>query len=83
MYATLEGGREVQFIINLPPGDYTQKATYLGFDSVTSYVWIHHVALPEFPVTPICWRVKPRVMLVRSCHPGRSEAESRNPEKAL
>mgnify|MGYP006292856057 CR=1 FL=1 len=23
----------------------------LGFDSVTSYVWIHHVALPEFPET--------------------------------
>jgi len=25
---------------------------YLGFDSVTSYVWIHHVRLPEFPQTP-------------------------------
>jgi hypothetical protein len=24
----------------------------LGFDSFTSYVWIHHVALPEFPQTP-------------------------------
>ena len=24
----------------------------LGFDSVTSYVWIHHVALPEYPETP-------------------------------
>nr|CAA9259717.1 hypothetical protein AVDCRST_MAG63-2355 [uncultured Armatimonadetes bacterium] len=24
----------------------------LGFDSVTSYVWIHHVALSRFPVTP-------------------------------
>ncbi|HQH53618.1 MAG TPA: glycoside hydrolase family 99-like domain-containing protein, partial [Candidatus Hydrogenedentes bacterium] len=24
----------------------------LGFNSVTSYVWIHHVALPEFPQTP-------------------------------
>jgi hypothetical protein len=23
----------------------------LGFDSVTSYVWIHHVALPDFPQT--------------------------------
>jgi len=25
---------------------------YLGFDSVTSYVWIHHVPLPKFPQTP-------------------------------
>jgi len=24
----------------------------LGFDSVTSYVWVHHVGLPEFPATP-------------------------------
>jgi hypothetical protein len=24
----------------------------LGFDSVTSYVWVHHVQLPQFPVTP-------------------------------
>ena len=24
----------------------------LGFNSFTSYVWIHHVALPEFPQTP-------------------------------
>lgn len=24
----------------------------LGFDSVTSYVWIHHVALPQYPETP-------------------------------
>jgi hypothetical protein len=24
----------------------------LGFDSVTSYVWIHHVSLPSFPETP-------------------------------
>jgi hypothetical protein len=23
----------------------------LGFDSVTSYVWIHHVEMPDFPVT--------------------------------
>ena len=26
--------------------------TALGFDSTTSYVWIHHVVLPEFPQTP-------------------------------
>ena len=25
---------------------------YFGFDSVTSYVWIHHVPLEIFPVTP-------------------------------
>jgi len=24
----------------------------LGFDSVTSYVWVHHVPLSEFPETP-------------------------------
>ena len=24
----------------------------LGFDSVTSYVWIHHVRMPSFPLTP-------------------------------
>lgn len=24
----------------------------LGFDSVTSYVWVHHVHLSDFPVTP-------------------------------
>ncbi|MCA9430825.1 MAG: glycoside hydrolase family 99-like domain-containing protein, partial [Candidatus Omnitrophica bacterium] len=24
----------------------------LGFDSVTSYVWVHHVPLNEFPLTP-------------------------------
>lgn len=23
----------------------------LGFDSITSYVWIHHVGMPDFPVT--------------------------------
>jgi hypothetical protein len=30
----------------------------LGFDSVTSYVWIHHVALPEFPETPYAYAQK-------------------------
>lgn len=25
--------------------------SYLGFDSVTSYVWVHHVGLRDFPVT--------------------------------
>ena len=26
--------------------------TALGFDTVTSYVWIHHIPLPTFPQTP-------------------------------
>lgn len=30
------------------PRDMLQR---LGFDSVTSYVWVHHVDLPDFPVT--------------------------------
>ncbi len=25
---------------------------FLGFNSVTSYVWVHHVRLPQFPQTP-------------------------------
>lgn len=29
------------------PADAAQLVKDLGFDSVTSYVWIHHVALPE------------------------------------
>jgi hypothetical protein len=28
-----------------------ELVSYLGFDSVTSYVWIHHVPLREFPAT--------------------------------
>lgn len=31
------------------PFELTQR---LGFDSVTSYVWMHHVPMPEFPTTP-------------------------------
>jgi hypothetical protein len=30
----------------------TDLADRLGFDSVTSYVWIHHVVLDQFPQTP-------------------------------
>jgi hypothetical protein len=30
----------------------------LGFNSVTSYVWIHHVPLPEFPVTPYAYAAR-------------------------
>ena len=33
------------------PADPAKLVADLGFDSVTSYVWIHHVALPEFPQT--------------------------------
>jgi hypothetical protein len=32
--------------------DLPQLITALGFDSVTSYVWIHHVELDETPFTP-------------------------------
>jgi hypothetical protein len=43
--------------IQLLPGEQAVKspadlATRLGLDSVTSYVWIHHVPLDEFPQTP-------------------------------
>ena len=30
----------------------------LGLDSVTSYVWIHHVKLPSFPVTPYAYALE-------------------------
>ena len=29
------------------PADTAKLVRDLGFDSVTSYVWIHHVSLPE------------------------------------
>ena len=32
--------------------DRSELVDRLGFDSVTSYVWIHHVHLDEFPQTP-------------------------------
>jgi hypothetical protein len=42
--------------VQLLPGEQTLKNPQellkaLGFDSVTSYVWIHHVPMPNFPVT--------------------------------
>jgi len=42
--------------IRVLPGETAVKnpaelVSYLGFDSVTSYVWIHHVPLPDFPQT--------------------------------
>jgi hypothetical protein len=33
--------------VEKPPSDTAELITLLGFDSATSYVWIHHVALPE------------------------------------
>lgn len=43
--------------IQILPGEQEVKnpadlVTRLGFDSVTAYVWVHHVGLPEFPKTP-------------------------------
>ncbi len=32
--------------------DVDRLINELGFDSFTSYVWIHHVVLPQFPQTP-------------------------------
>lgn len=47
----------VTFGVRILPGETAvskpeELVPLLGFDSVTSYVWIHHVALPEFPQTP-------------------------------
>ncbi|MGE5611306.1 MAG: glycoside hydrolase family 99-like domain-containing protein [Bacillota bacterium] len=33
----------------------TELVKQLGFDSVTSYVWIHHVYLEKFPQTDYAW----------------------------
>ncbi len=33
------------------PAKPSEVVKQLGFDSVSSYVWIHHVALPQFPAT--------------------------------
>ena len=43
--------------VKIPPGEKTIKdpqemLAVLGFDSVTSYVWLHHQPLPTFPRTP-------------------------------
>ena len=43
------------------PADPQQLLDDLGFDSFTSYVWIHHVAMPEFPQTEYDW-VRDRYM---------------------
>jgi hypothetical protein len=33
------------------PANMVELVEQLGFDSVTSYVWIHHVTLPQWPAT--------------------------------
>ncbi|MCD9022496.1 glycosyltransferase WbsX family protein [Cohnella silvisoli] len=35
--------------------DPNELLNELAFDSVTSYVWLHHVGLPEFPQTDYGW----------------------------
>jgi Glycosyltransferase WbsX len=35
-----------------------QLGAVLGLDSVTSYVWIHHVKLPDFPETPYAYALE-------------------------
>ena len=47
----------VSFGVRLLPGETAVSApeelvSHLGFNSVTSYVWVHDVLLPEFPQTP-------------------------------
>ncbi len=46
----------VSWGVRILPGETAVKnpaelVAHLGFDSVTSYVWIHHVSLPDFPQT--------------------------------
>jgi hypothetical protein len=48
---------DVAWDLPLLPGETAtqnsqQLLADLGFDSITSYVWIHHVPLPTFPETP-------------------------------
>lgn len=50
----------VTFGVRILPGETAvskpeELISLLGFDSVTSYVWIHHVALPQFPQTPYAY----------------------------
>lgn len=34
------------------PANMAELVEQLGFDSVTSYVWVHHVGLPQWPANP-------------------------------
>ncbi len=50
----------VTFGVRILPGETAvskpeELVPLLGFDSVTSYVWIHHVPLPQFPQTPYAY----------------------------
>lgn len=50
----------VTFGVRILPGETAvskseELVSLLGFDSVTSYVWIHHVSLPQFPQTPYAY----------------------------
>ncbi len=50
----------VIFGVQLLPGETAiqrpeQLIERLGFDSVTSYVWVHHVLMPDFPQTPYAY----------------------------
>ena len=38
--------------------DHRELLSALGVDSTTSYVWIHHLEMPEFPVTPYAYAAK-------------------------
>jgi hypothetical protein len=47
----------ILFGIRILPGEKVVESpeklvSFIGFDSVTSYVWLHHVQMPEFPQTP-------------------------------
>lgn len=46
--------------IQILPGEKQLKnpaemVKHLNFDSVTSYVWVHHIGFPEFPKTPYAY----------------------------
>jgi hypothetical protein len=51
---------QVYWNMGILPGEGAQQTSNevlagLGFDSITSYVWIHHVPLKDFPETDYAW----------------------------
>ena len=53
----------VQWGVKILPGETAvanpaEMLQALGFDSVTSYVWIHNVPFPTFPVTPYAYTAR-------------------------
>lgn len=40
------------------PKNWTQVVDALGFDSTTSYVWVHYIGFSEFPKTPYEYMLK-------------------------